>query len=94
MADNHNTEAAIQAFRTMERAGLNLELAEYKLQKTLLRDDVDMDEYMRRTEEIRADFERQREALTRTHKLPERSPIPSGRKTRATSTKRTTRKPR
>jgi hypothetical protein len=64
------TAEAIEAFRKMERASLNVETAEFNLQRILARGEVDMDEYVRSTEAIRASFEQKREALARVGRLP------------------------
>jgi uncharacterized membrane protein len=63
------TAEAIEAFRKMERASLNVETAEFALQRILARGDIDMDDYVRSTEAIRASFEQKREALARVGRL-------------------------
>jgi hypothetical protein len=65
-----STAEAIEAFRKMERASLNLETAEFALERIIARGDIDMDEYVRSTEAIRTNFEQKREALVRVHRLP------------------------
>ncbi len=55
-----NTDLAIGAFRAVEIKKLQLEVAEYKLLKAL-NGTLDMDRYLRVTEDDRARYERKRE---------------------------------
>jgi len=64
------TAIAVDAYRRMERAALSLDRAEYNLGVILASHKVNMPEYVRQTEVIRADYERKRQALKLSDKLP------------------------
>jgi len=66
------TELAISAFRQLERANLNAELASHKLSGIIGRNSghIDMQEYYSRTEAIRQEFEKKRTEFVQIGRLP------------------------
>jgi hypothetical protein len=71
MLRKFNTDNAIQAFQTLEKARLNLEQAEYQLEKTIAMG-IDRDRYVEVTNEIVAEYERKRVGAAKAGKLPRR----------------------
>lgn len=69
MLANINTRVAVEAFRATEQKRFQLEIKEHALGKTL-NGSIDMDVYVRETEEIRAQFEQKRQEYKAKGLLP------------------------
>jgi hypothetical protein len=64
-----NTDNAIQAFQTLEKARLRLDEADYQLARTIAMG-IDRDRYLEVTEEIIKEYERKRVSASKAGKLP------------------------
>jgi len=64
------TDIAVSAFRNHERAQLAADAAEYRLEKILAAGNIDMTEYYRATEEIRAEYDKKRDEFEKSGSLP------------------------
>jgi hypothetical protein len=69
MLRKFNTDNAIQAFQTLERARLRVDEAEYQLEKTIAMG-IDSARYAEQTEDILREFEGKRIGAAKAGKLP------------------------
>lgn len=64
-----NTDNAIQAFQTVEKARLRLDEAVYQLERTIAMG-IDKDRYVEQTEDILKEYKRKRWGAVKAGRLP------------------------